>query len=115
MENTNNKITETKFTQNDVLKGLMAMNEELREFLGNITLEQLDSLANNLEYLEHMYKTFDVYIAGYQKMKEAVKVFVEIINEQKENSCGVVIAELAEQYKNLSVEEKTEFCKQLAG
>ena len=48
-------------------------------------------------------------------MKEAVKVFVEIINEQKENSCGVVIAELAEQYKNLSVEEKTEFCKQLAG
>ena len=115
MEHTNNEITEVKFTQNDILNGLMAMDEELRQFIGNITLEQLDSLANNLEYLEHTYKTFDVYIAGYQKMKEAVKVFVETINEQKENSCSVVIAELAEQYKNLSVEEKTEFCKQLAG
>ena len=33
IENTNNKITETKFTQNDVLKGLMAMDEELRQYI----------------------------------------------------------------------------------
>ena len=83
MENTNNKITETKFTQNDVLKGLMAMDEESRQFIGNITLEQLDSLANNPEYLQHTYKTFDIYIAGYQNMKEAVKVFVDKIMNRK--------------------------------
>lgn len=113
MEQTNNEITEVKFTQNEILNGLMAMDEKARQTMRNVTLDQLDLIANNAEYLQQVYTMCDENIAAYQRMKDAAKVFVEVINNQKEKGCETVIDDMVEKYKGFSREEKLEFSKRM--
>ena len=109
MEQKNNEITEVKFTQNDILAGLMAMDEETRQAISTITLDQLDSIANNPEYLQYIHNTCDAYITAYQKMKDAVNIFIEAINNQKEKGFEMVIDDMIKKYKGFSREERLEF------
>lgn len=113
MEQANNEITAVKFTQDEILNGLMAMDEKARQTMRNVTLDQLDLIANNTEYLQQVYTMCDENIVAYQRMKDVAKVFVEVINNQKEKGYQAVIDDMVEKYEGFSREEKLEFSKRM--
>ncbi len=114
MENTNNKTTESRFIQNDVLKAMLTLDEKQRNSLPQITIESLTMLINDEKEVNKFYEGCNDYIRAYHNMKKAVEELVKAVHKQKENICDVTIAELAEQYKNLSEEDRLEFCKEIA-
>lgn len=114
MENTNNKITETKFTQNDVLKGMLALDDKQRNAMSAISIDHLTTLLNDEEELNKFYVYCNNYVIAYHDMKRSVEILAETVHKQKEKSCEVVIADMAEQYKRFSREERLELCKRLA-
>ena len=114
MENKKNTITETKFTQNDVLKGMLVLDDKKRNAMSAISVDQLAMLLNNEEELNKFYVYCNDYIMAYGNMRCAVEELKKVVHKQKENRWDTVIAEIAEQYKNFSREEKLELCKQLA-
>lgn len=109
-----NEITETKelkFTQEDILKTLVALDEEMRSSLMMIDNSKLVEMANNSEYLREVYQTFDWYISMYQSLKNATLAFVSELERQKVNGVEQTIDTMIEHYKGLSREEKLEFNK----
>lgn len=114
MEDTNKEITETKFTQNDVLKGMLVLDDKLKNAMSPITLENLTTIINDEEQLNGFYMYCNNYIMVYNDMKRAVEKLAKVVHKQKEKGCEVVIADMAEQYKNLSREGRLELCKRLA-
>ena len=114
MEQINNKITEVKFTQNDILKGMLLLDDKKRNAMSAISVDHLTALLNDKEELNSFYILCNDYIMAYDAMKQAVDKLDIAVHKQKENKCEAVIAELAEQYKNFSREERLELCKKLA-
>ena len=103
----NNKF----YTENDIMKVIMQMTEENRIALLSIGFEGLISIVNNTEFAQNTLENCDRYIAGWQRIKEAIVEFVEKKDEQTTES---VVAEMTNAYKELSREERLEFCKKIA-
>ena len=112
MEQINNKITEVKFTQNDILKGMLLLDDKKRNAMSAISIDQLTMLLNDEEELNKFYVLCNDYIFAYGAMRCAVEELTKAVHKQ--NECDTVITELAEQYKTLSREDRLELCKRLA-
>lgn len=110
---TKNEIQAVKFTRDDILKGLMRLDDNRRQAISNISLEQLSGMVNNPKYLQEVYNNCDTYIVGYQKMKDAIKDFVEMVHIEKFKGKTGTIDDMVEKYKNFSREDRLKFNKKL--
>lgn len=87
MENTNNKIEETKFTQNDVLKGLLALDEETVNSLPQTSIEKLIAFVNDEDEINKYYMGCDAYIMVCNDTKKAISELITELHRQKEKGC----------------------------
>lgn len=111
-----NEIKETqkiKFSQEDILNTLLALDEEQRSSLMNLNYAGVIEVANNAEYLSKVYQTCDDYIRSYQMLKESVKLFIDTLEEHKTKGVEHTIDTMVNHYKGFSREEKLEFNKKL--
>lgn len=109
MEENNKEFT---FTDENIMKALMKTTPENRRNLLAMEYNNLFYIANISEYAQRSLEICDEYIEGYKKIKEGICEFLEKIQEQTTES---VFDEMANVYKDLSREERLEFCKKIAG
>ena len=111
-----NEIKETqeqKYSQEDILNALLALDEEQRSSLMRTDYLKLAEMANNLQYLREVYQTFEWYIGMYQSLKNATLAFVSELQRQKAKGVEHTIDTMMEHYKGFSREERLEFNKKL--
>lgn len=107
MEENNKEFT---FTDENIMRALMKTTPENRRNLLAMEYNNLFYMANISEYAQRSLEICDEYIKGYKKIKEGICEFLEKIQEQTTEN---VVTEMANVYKELSREERLEFCKRL--
>ena len=81
-----NEIKENKeltFTQEDILKALLAVDEETRAYMTTFSFEDIIKLSNSGEYLGKVRETCDAQIKAYTKLKDALFVYTDMLINQK--------------------------------
>ena len=111
MEQINNKITEVKFTQNDILKGMLLLDDKKRNAMSAISVDHLTALLNDEEELNKFYEYCNNYVIAYHDMQKSVERLAEILHRQKESGSDVAIVDVVEQFKCLSEDGRLEFFK----
>lgn len=104
------KNTELLFTDENILKALMKTSPENRRNLLAMEYNNLFYMANDSECAQRSLEICDEYIEGYRKIKDGICEFLEKIQEQATENA---ITEMTNIYKELSREERLEFCKKL--
>ena len=94
------------------MKAVLRMTPEKKSSLLEFSFESLNSIANEPEGVKIAIQYCDNSLAEWRKMKDAILEFSEVIHGQSTES---VITEMANVYKELSREERLEFCKAIAG
>ena len=109
----NNSKNEKLYTEEQVIRAIMQMQPEQREFLFSTKFENIMGLANNPDYAKYVVWYYAKYAELCLNALETVKEFVELIHNQ-DNTTETVINNMAEYYKGLSREERLEFGKKIA-
>lgn len=81
-----NEIKENKeltFTQEDILKALLAVDEETRAYMTTFSFADIIKLSNSGEYLGKVHEECDAQIKAYTKLKDALFVFIDMMINQK--------------------------------
>ena len=114
METKNNKSTKPNYTEKDVLIAVSKMEAEDRVWLETHTVKALVELVKNKEFRETTLKNLDWYIENMPKYKKAViNMCTLALNEKLHSTTDNKMADMIENYKGFSREERFKFYKKL--
>lgn len=97
-QNVNNDEKKLGYNENDVMRALMKLPVEERDFLLKANkITDLLSNADSLEHRESTYKTLDAYIDYYKDYKRSFSHLCETldatdVNEDPDRICDTLIA-----------------------
>lgn len=112
MTNTNNEITETQkptYTHRDILKTLLRLDDETRDYITRMEVSQIESMVNNEANLKAVYQMCTQYIEKYTKLGNAIEKFMQLLEAQKKKGLTNFVVELVDEYESLPEEEKVGF------
>lgn len=114
METTNNTNVKSICTEKDVLIALSKLDGEYRKLLGTQSLDNLVKLVNDKGHRDAVIENLDWCINTYPKVKVAVcKMCTLALNEKTQKAIDKKIADMVENYKGFSREERLKFSEKL--
>lgn len=114
METKNNTVSKPLFTEKDVLIALAKMDENKRIWLDKQSLESLVKLVNDKEFRDTTFESIECHMNAFSEYKLAIKEMCTLtVNEKIHKPVSKKMADMVENYKGFSREERLEFYKRL--